>query len=141
MAWPILIACNRQIAWTKVMIGAAVINPILNLFLIRYFQVQHNNGAIGAALSLLATEIGMALVAFVLIPKILESRSVLRLFRAVAATAGMVLVFGWASRYGLIFEIAASVISFALLALALRLLTVDELVWIRKTAARVVTRS
>jgi hypothetical protein len=53
----------------------------------------------------------------------------------------MVLVFGWASRYGLIFEIAASVISFALLALALRLLTVDELVWIRKTAARVVTRS
>ena len=140
MASQLLVASNRQMAWTKVMVAAAVLNPILNLFLIRYFQAEHGNGAIGAALSLLATEIGMALVGLLLLPKMLDARSMLRLLRAAAATAGMAFVVWWVSGSGLIIETAAGLITFAVLALALRLLTDEELALLRRTAAKVVTR-
>jgi O-antigen/teichoic acid export membrane protein len=137
----VLIAANRQLDWTKVMVGAAVINPILNLFLIRYFQSsQLHNGAIGAAISLLATEVGMALVGLLLLPRILDSRSVLRLVRAVTATLGMAAAVWAANRFGLIIEIGVGAITFAVLALVLRLLTSDEIALLRATAERVAGR-
>ena len=141
MASQVLIAANRQLDWTKVMVAAAVVNPLLNLVLIRYFQATQGNGAVGSALSLLATEIGMALVGLFLLPPMLDAKSILRLVRAVAATGGMGLVVWWMSGSGLIIETGAGVFSFAVLALAMRVLTADELALLRKTAAKMATRS
>lgn len=123
----VLVAANRQIAWTKVMVSAAVINPALNLVLIRYFQAQQHNGAIGAALSLLVTEIGMAAVGLMLIPRVFSRSSLRRLASAALATAGMAVAAVLAARFGLIIEIAAGAAAFGVLAAALRLVTSDEL--------------
>jgi O-antigen/teichoic acid export membrane protein len=141
MANQVLIAINRQVAWTKVMVAAALINPVLNLFLIRYFQDTQHNGAIGAALSLTVTEIGMALAGLALMQAMFDAGSVLRLLRAIAATAGMAIVVWALSGYGLIIETAGGMFAFAALAVAFRLLTTDEFAMLRRTAARAATRT
>ena len=132
----VLIATNRQLVWTKVMVAAAVINPVLNVFAIRYFQATQHNGAIGAAVCLLATEVGMAMVGLFLIPRILDSRSLVRIGRAVIATAGMALVVVLLARFGLIIETAAGAATFVALAIALRLLTAEEIALIRSMISR-----
>jgi O-antigen/teichoic acid export membrane protein len=136
MANQVLIASNRQVIWTKVMIGAAILNPVINLFLIRYFQVEQHNGAIGAALSLLITEIGMASVGLFVLPPMLDFGSALRLVRAAGATAGMALVVWALSGYGLIVEGVAGMIAFAFLAVMFKVLTAEEARLLRKTVSR-----
>jgi O-antigen/teichoic acid export membrane protein len=133
----VLIACNRQVVWTKVMVAGAILNPLINLFLIRYFQDHQHNGAIGAALSLLTTEAGMAVVGLLLLPDMLDAGSALRLVRAALATAGMALVVWALSGFGLIVDVAGGAASFAGLALALRVLNREELTLLRGIASRV----
>ena len=53
----VLIAARRQFVWTWVMLGATVVNPAINLVLIPLTQSRLHNGAIGAAVSLLLTEL------------------------------------------------------------------------------------
>ena len=136
----VLIASNRQIAWTKVMVVASILNPILNFFLIGYLQSTRHNGATGAALSLLLTEVGMASAGVLLLPPMLDRRSAVRLLRAVVATLGMAGVVVLLTRYGLLVEISGGVLSFVLLALALRLLSAKELGLVRSTSARILRR-
>jgi O-antigen/teichoic acid export membrane protein len=140
LANQVLIAINRQMAWTKVMVGAAIVNPLLNLYFIRLFQSgpQHN-GAIGAAISLLLTEIGMALIGLFLLPPILDASSLRRLLRAVLATVCMSLVVLAARGYGLVIEITAGAITFGLMALVLRVFTAEELSILRKAVERALT--
>jgi O-antigen/teichoic acid export membrane protein len=140
LANQVFIASNRQVVWTKVMVVAAVINPLLNLLLIRYFQHEYNNGAIGAALSLLATEIGMALAALCLLPPMFDSETVMRFIKAAAATAGMALVMWPLKRYGLIVDGLAGMFAFACFGVALRLLNPEETALLRGAAARFIDR-
>jgi O-antigen/teichoic acid export membrane protein len=137
MANQVVIAANRQMAWTKLMAVAAVLNPLLNFFAIGYFQRQFHNGATGAALSLLATEIFQAAVAIRLMPGILNAGSVRKLARAGLATLGMSALVWVIGPLGLLAQIAAGALSFAGLALALRVLTHDELELLRAIADRV----
>ena len=132
----VLVACNRQLAWTKVMVAAAVVNPALNLVLIRYFQAQQHNGAVGAAASLLVTEIGMAVAGFVLLPKMLDGRSLARFARAVAATVGMTLMVLVLHRFGWLAEIAGGALTFAGLGLLFRILSPEETGVLRSLAVR-----
>ena len=134
----ILVASNRQIAWTKVMVAASISNPILNLFLIRYFQAHQHNGAVGAAISLLVTEIGMALAGLVLLPPLLDSRSSIRLLRAVVATLGMAIVVWLVARhFGLLLQVASGAGTFAVLVLLLRVLSAEELEMVNAVLGRV----
>src|SRR5207302_9517277 len=57
MAYTVLVAQGRQIVWTKIILGASILNPLLNLAAIHFFQTRYGNGATGAALSLPATEV------------------------------------------------------------------------------------
>jgi len=132
----LLVASNRQLSWTKVMVAAAIFNPILNLFLIRYFQSQQHNGAIGAALSLLVTEVVMAMVGLRLLPPVLDAKSALRVLKACVATLGMAAVVWAASRYGLLIETVAGVLTFGGLAFAMRLLSVEEFALLRAKVLR-----
>lgn len=140
----VLVASNRQVAWTKVMIAATVLNPLLNLALIAYFQGRWHNGAIGAALSLLVTEIGMAGAGMLLLggvmARVLTPGFCLRLLKAAAATAGMAAVIWFLPRHGLIVETAAGVVSFGVLALAFRLLTTREIAELRALGEPILKR-
>jgi len=138
----LLVANNRQLAWTKVMVASAIVNPLLNFFLIRYFQSQQHNGAIGAALSLLATEVGMTVAGLFLLPPILGRKSLLRFLRTILATAGMALVVVWLRpQLGFLLQMAAGGITFAVLAVALRLLSSEELDLLGGALSRVLGRS
>lgn len=142
MANQVLIAANGQTYWTFVMIGAAIANPLLNLFSIHYAQSQWGNGALGAAAALLATEVGMAVAGVVLMIPLLRWSVVARVARAAAATLVMsVVVWLVAHRYGLTPMVASGALTFPLAALLFGVLTREELRELRRYAVRSVRRS
>jgi O-antigen/teichoic acid export membrane protein len=122
----ILVASHRQKRWMFVMAGASIFNPALNVLLIRILQSHLHNGAIGAALALLITEILIVGVGVVLIRPALTLHLALRLFRALLATAGMAAVVLAARRFGLAAEMVSGALTFVALALVLGVVTVEE---------------
>lgn len=141
MANQVLVATNRQVDWTKVMAGAAVVNPLLNLVLIGTAQSRWGNGALGAALALLLTEVGMALAGLLLMPPILGRSSLFRLGRAAAATIGMGASVGLvAIHFGLAAQVATGVVAFCVLAVLFRVLSGNPQAELERQLARALAR-
>jgi O-antigen/teichoic acid export membrane protein len=69
LAFYVLAAVDRQRSWAFVMGGVAVMNPLLNLILIPYFQARAGHGSIGAATALLITDLAVATAGIALIPR------------------------------------------------------------------------
>lgn len=115
MLCQLLIAQDRLSRWTWFMAGAAVVNPVLNFFLIRAFEHGHGNGAIGASLSLLITELAMMLGGLVLLGRQLEAPHwVSRLLRAVLVGGVMWAVIELGRPLGLFASGALGLLSFLL---------------------------
>jgi O-antigen/teichoic acid export membrane protein len=122
----VVIACNRQMTWTIALAGATVVNPILNVVLIRYFQAHDGNGAIGAAWSLLLTELVMAGYGLWVAREFLDWGHFDRVFRGIPATLGMAIIAIGLSRFGLAIEVLGGTLSFAAFALAFRVIAPSE---------------
>jgi O-antigen/teichoic acid export membrane protein len=122
----VVIATDRMVAWTKLMGVAALLNPAINLAMISVFQRRFHNGATGAALTLLLTEIFQGLVALYLMRGILDGNSLRKLSRALAATLGMSVVVWLLGPVGLYAQVPAGAASFAGLAIVFRVLNRDE---------------
>jgi O-antigen/teichoic acid export membrane protein len=133
----VLLAAKRQAVWTTVMAGAAVVNPLLNLVLIPATQHGYHNGAIGASISLLVTELVMDVIGFVFVGRhVFDRGGIRRCALAVVASAGM-----WGVAYatrtlGSPLSLAAGFATLLLLAVVLRILTPDEIAQIRAGLAR-----
>ncbi|HEV2238930.1 MAG TPA: polysaccharide biosynthesis C-terminal domain-containing protein, partial [Ktedonobacterales bacterium] len=85
-----LISMDRQVAWTRVMALACLVNPLVNFLTIPYFQHQFGDGGLGAAVALLLTEILMAVGGLWLLPRHMLDREALRpLLRSAAAAVLM----------------------------------------------------
>jgi O-antigen/teichoic acid export membrane protein len=123
----ILIARRQQMLWTKAMGLACVVNPALNLVLIPYFQSRSGNGAIGAAISLLVTELVLAAIGVAVVRRCFNREFFARMGRAVLATAGMGLAVLVARRFGLAPAIAVGLLVYPMLAIPLRVLTRQEI--------------
>ncbi len=94
----LLVATERQLAWTKVMAGACIFNPLLNFFLISFYQRFHQNGAFGAAWALFLTEGVMAVIGIVLLPRgILGWSNIISMGKSTAA-AGLMALGVWYTR-------------------------------------------
>jgi O-antigen/teichoic acid export membrane protein len=132
----ILIARNQPWVWTRVMGGAAVLNIILNLALIPYFQHRFGNGAIGAALCLTVTEIVVASVGLTVVPGLLTRRSAWRVARAAVATLVMALVTWTLRSHGPLLQIAAGALTFAIVACLLRVPTSQDIEAVRSLIRR-----
>jgi O-antigen/teichoic acid export membrane protein len=133
MANQVLVAANRQLAWTKVMVGAAIVNPLINLGLIQLAQSRWHNGAVGAALALLATELGMSVAAIVLMPRVLTTRSWLRVLRSAVATAVMgAAVWLVSLQLGLFIQVGTGLAAFIVLATLLRVISPEEMSLVRR---------
>jgi O-antigen/teichoic acid export membrane protein len=129
----VLIAMNRQASWTWVMAGTTVINPLFNLALIPWTQHHHDNGAIGAAISLLLTELICIGAGFVMIGRdIFDRNTVRRVALGTGAAAAM-----WAVYYvtedtiGTVPALVVGVLVFVVIAVAIRLFTAEEIGLIR----------
>jgi O-antigen/teichoic acid export membrane protein len=129
----ILIAMNRQAMWTWVMAGTTVVNPLLNLALIPWTQHRYGNGAIGAGISLLLTELICIGAGFWMIGRHVFGRGTVRRTLIGTFAAGSM----WAVYYvtegsiGAIPALIAGVLTFVVLAAVLRLFTREEIGLIR----------
>jgi O-antigen/teichoic acid export membrane protein len=138
----ILIASKRQAAWTWAMVGATVVNPVLNLLLIPLTAARYDNGAIGAAIALLVTEVlivafGVATVG----SSVLDRRIVGRLARIAAASAALWLTAYALRPFGPVASLAAAALAFVALVAALRVLTPEEAAFLRSGARRARART
>lgn len=137
----ILIACNRQMTWTKALGAACLVNPLLNLVLIRDCQQRFGNGAIGAALAFLATELLLAGIGVIIIHPFLHPQTIARLVRSAVATAGMGAVVYFLGPGGLLLQVLAGGVSFLALAFLLRVAPLDVAPGVQRALSRLELRS
>jgi O-antigen/teichoic acid export membrane protein len=137
----ILIACNRQMTWTKALGAACLVNPLLNLVLIRDCQQRFGNGAIGAALAFLATELLLAGIGLIIIHPFLHPQTISRLLRSAVATAGMGAVVYLLGPGGLLLQVLGGGVSFLALALLLRVAPLDGAPGVERALSRLALRS
>jgi O-antigen/teichoic acid export membrane protein len=137
----VLVAAKRQVAWTWVMAGATVVNPLLNLALIRATQSRYGNGAIGAALSLLLTELLIVAVGFAMVGRsVLDGRAARRCVVALVASAAMPVAAYLARPLGTLPALVAAALAFLVAAAVLRLFTTEEIALARSAVSRVAVR-
>ena len=104
------------------MAGAALINPVLNFVFIRLTEHHYRNGAIGAAICMLLTELLIVAAELVLIGRhLLSASSLLRMARAAVASAGMLVVGYVAHPLGWYVSLPLAGLVFLFLAWVLRL--------------------
>ncbi len=126
MANQVMVARDQQVIWTKMMILATVVNPVANFFLIPYFQRTQGDGAIGAAIAMVITEVILAAIAIFLIRDAFTRQMGARLARAVVATGGMAALVVLGLRVNLGIGVVSGLVSFPVLALALRVVSGEE---------------
>lgn len=131
MANQVMVARNQQVVWTKMMALASVINPLLNLVLIPYFQRTHGDGAIGASIAMIVTELVLAVIGIILVRDVFTRQTVVRVLKGAAATAGMAVVVLFGLRAGLVVGVISGMVSFPLFAMAARVLSGDERTYLR----------
>jgi O-antigen/teichoic acid export membrane protein len=139
----VLVAAGRQIAWTWVMAGATVVNPLLNAALIPATQARFGNGATGAAVSLLLTELLIVGVGFALAGRDVLGRAAARRGALAAVAAGAMCAVAFASRplLGDLASALAGALTFVALAAALRLATAEEIAFARARLRRLTGRT
>jgi O-antigen/teichoic acid export membrane protein len=134
----VLLAEKRQALWTIVMAAAAVVNPLFNLVLIPLTEHRYHNGAIGAGVSLVLTELLMDGVGLALVGRhVFDGRMLKRCALVCLASAGMAAVTYAAQPLGTAVSLAAGVATLAILVLALRVVTREELGLVRARLGRV----
>jgi hypothetical protein len=134
----VLVAAKRQIAWTRVMGGATVLNPALNAVLIEVTQRRYGNGAIGAAISLLLTELAIVTAGMVMAGRGVVDRRVARRIALTGVASGAACAAAVAAQpMGTVASRAFAAATFAALAFALRLMTRAEVEAVRAAARRV----
>lgn len=123
----ILIAMGRQKAWTVVGIVSAIFNPLANLWAIPFTQHQYGNGAIGAAVVTLATEVLMLVGALLLRPQNVFTWSdvwyIVRCLLAASIMIPAVRALAGFGTFSLIEAILYGVVAFATAAYTLQLVT------------------
>jgi O-antigen/teichoic acid export membrane protein len=136
VASQILIACKRQAIWTWALAVACVVNPVLNLFLIQATQQRFQNGAIGAAVSYLLTELLLVGIGLVVVRPYLYRETGLRLGRSAVATVGMAIIVSLVGPLGLVLQVLAGMLTFGVLALFLRVVSIEEIPEVERLLGR-----
>ena len=138
----VLIAMNRQATWTWVMGVTTIINPLFNLALIPLTQHRYGNGAIGAAISLLLTEIVVVAAGVWLIGrKVFDGGTARRtVLGALAAAAAWAAAYATGGMVGWVASLVIAVLVYAGVAALLRVFTAGEVQLMRTAIRRVAGR-
>jgi O-antigen/teichoic acid export membrane protein len=122
-----LVASNRLNRYLIVAAVAAVGNPILCVFAINYTDDRYGNGAIGAAVVMVVTELWVTIGAIYLrSPGVIDRHEVGRIARILAASAVMVPVLLVAADWSLFVQIALGAVAYAVAGLLLGAISTDE---------------
>jgi hypothetical protein len=128
----VLIANGRQIAWTCVGVVACFLNPLVNLWAIPFTQHLYGDGAIGAALTTIMSEVIMLVGALLLRPKQIFTRwDVFYIVRCLIAALIMIPAVkafdGSSSNVALVLSVCYGVLIYGLACYALRVITNEDL--------------
>jgi PST family polysaccharide transporter len=121
-----LIALDRQKRWMMIGVGACLLNPLLNLAAIPITVRVFDNGAIGAAVITVATEVFMLVGALALRPRgIMDRATVSYACRCALAAAAMIPAILAVSGTALPVKVAVGVLAYGLASLALGTVSLD----------------
>jgi O-antigen/teichoic acid export membrane protein len=124
----VAMASDRQRQWVMVSVAAAIFNPVLNVVAIPQAQRMFDNGAIGAAVVTVLTELLLMVGAVALRPAgVLDKATVSGILRIGLASLTMVPVVIALGSTPLVVLVAAGVVTYAVASLALRTISIDEL--------------
>jgi O-antigen/teichoic acid export membrane protein len=123
----ILLAARRQRVCTITMVAAAFVNPLFNLVLIPLTERRFHNGAIGAAISLVLTEVLMDGVFALANRDVFDPRVFKRCALVCLASAGMGVMAYLTRALGTPISLAAGFVTLGILAVMLRILGRQEL--------------
>jgi len=138
----VLIAQKRQVVWTWVMAGATVVNPPFNLLLIPMTQHRYGNGAVGAAVSLLVTELLVVLAGFTMVGRNIFGRTeARRCLLCALATALMCGAFYAMRPVSVGLALVLGVAIFVLSAVKFRIATPAEMAFVTARLSRLRVRS
>ncbi len=122
-----LVSVDRQNQWTVVMATATVVRIGLDVLLVPLAQKWLSNGALGAAVVLTTTELGMLMAGLVLLPRGTLNRDSARFAgRTLLAGAGMLLVVLLLRESHIAVPILAGAVTYGLLVLVLRVVSVED---------------
>jgi len=134
----VVVAAKRQSIWTWIMVGATIVNPLLNIALIPLFQSHFGNGAIGAAIALALTEFLIVGVGFLVVArKVLTTASTFRLLRTAIAGGAMWAVMYATRPFGFVVSALAGALIFTALVPVLRLASPDDWNALRRGVVKV----
>ena len=123
---------DRQKSWALAAVGAAILNPLLNVPAIAYTQTAFGNGALGAAVVTTLTELFMLVSALYLMPRHVLSRAVARDVARCMAAGGCMSLVVWSARdLPLLAIVAAGGVVYAGACAALGVVTAAELHQVR----------
>jgi O-antigen/teichoic acid export membrane protein len=124
----VVVAADRQRAWTVVALVAALFNPLLNLAAIPLTVSAFGNGAIGAAAITVLTEFLVMVGALLLRPAGVFDRVTSKFFvRALVASLAMVPVVLALGQMPLAVQIAGGAITYGVVSMTLGTVTVSEI--------------
>ena len=122
-----LIAANRLKRYVIVAGIAALLNPAAFAIAIKITEDRYDNGAIGAAIVTVATEVYIMVCAFVLRPRgVLDARAISMNLRIVAASAVMIPVLLLADSLPLLVQIIIGAVTYGTAALLLRAISPED---------------
>jgi O-antigen/teichoic acid export membrane protein len=137
----VVVAARRQVIWTWLMAAATFFNPTVNAMLIPLTQHRWHNGAIGAAIALLLTELLIVCMGIAVAGRsVVGARQIRRFALAAVASAGM-----WAASYlsrgfGTVPSVAIGCAALLILTVVLRLITPAEIAYLRTRVGRLAPR-
>jgi O-antigen/teichoic acid export membrane protein len=124
----VLVAADKQRQWVYIGVIAAIFNPLLNLFAIPVTVNLFDNGAIGAAIVTVLTEVIMLIGAIALRPAgVLDGATARLLLRIVAASVVMVPVVLALNGTPLAVQILAGAATYGVASIALGTVSIDEI--------------
>jgi O-antigen/teichoic acid export membrane protein len=133
----VIMSIGRERMWLKVGLLAAVVNVSANLIAIPFFASAAQNGAIGASIATVVTELCMLGGALALVPKHLLERGTLwsaaRIVFAGAAAAAVAAPF---MSVALVLAAVLGGITYLMLCFLLRVLQADDLAYVMDTLVR-----
>ncbi len=127
-------AVDRQRAWALALTVTVLVDVALNAAAIPYFQRVQGNGGIGAAVTTLVCETFMVLVGIRLMPRGVIDRRMAMAFLKVAIAGGAMVLAGLLARVlglGTGPVVAAAAITYTLLVLATRAVTISDLLFVK----------
>jgi O-antigen/teichoic acid export membrane protein len=124
----VAMAADRQRRWVIISVIATIFNPVLNLVAIPQAERLFDNGAIGAAVVTVFTEIILLVGGIAIRPKgVLDRTTVNGLLRIVLASSTMIPVVLLVRGAPLAVQIGAGAATYVLSSLLLRTISIDEI--------------